>query len=145
VIVLDTNVLSELMRRQPAAAVINWLDSQTEPLWTTAVTVHEIVYGIERLKDEHRQSALRAAFARALAELVEPRVLAFDDEAARAAGVISARREREGRAMHIADSQIAGIVQCHAATLVTRDLGDFADLDFHATDPWQTPGAAPRK
>ncbi len=136
-IVLDTNVVSELMRRQPAAAVVAWLDRQSDPLWVTSVTIYEIEYGIERLRDETRRVLLRAAFERALIELVEPRVLAFDREAARLAGAISAQRERNGLPIHIADSQIAAIVRCNSATLVTRDVGDFAGLDLDVINPWE--------
>jgi toxin FitB len=136
-IVLDTNVISELMRRYPAQAVVTWLDRQSDSPWITVVTVQEVEYGIERLKDESRRAVLRAAFERALTELIEPRVMAFDLEAARLAGSISARRERDGRPIHIADSQIAAIVQCNSATLATRDLRDFAGLDLDLVNPWQ--------
>jgi toxin FitB len=137
-IVLDTNVISELMRRNPSADVVAWLDAQTDPLWITSITMHEIEYGIERLGDESRKSALRAAFERAFAEVVSPRVLAFDEEAARVAGAISAQRERDGRPIHIADSQIAAIARCNSATLVTRDLRDFSGLDLDLINPWKT-------
>jgi predicted nucleic acid-binding protein len=136
-IVLDTNVLSELMRRQPATAVVAWLDRQSEPPWITSITVQEIEYGIERLRDENRRAALRAAFDRALAEVIEPRILVFDEETARAAGRISARRERDGQPIHIADSQIAAIARCSSATLVTRDPRDFAGLDLDLINPWE--------
>lgn len=135
-IVLDTNVLSELMRRQPSVAVVSWLDRQSDPLWITCITVHEIEFGIARLRDEMRRNVLREAFNRALAEVVDPRVLLFDSEAAREAGAISALRERVGRPIHIADSQIAGIVRCNSATLATRDLGDFEGLDLDLINPW---------
>ncbi|HEY3778158.1 MAG TPA: type II toxin-antitoxin system VapC family toxin [Rhizomicrobium sp.] len=134
-IVLDTNVLSELMRQHPANAVMNWLDAQTDPLWITSVTVHEIEYGIQRLRDEQRKNALRIAFDRALAEVIAPRVLVFDEEAARRAGAISAGRERDGQPIHIADSQIAAIVLCNSATLVTRDVRDFAGLGLELVNP----------
>ena len=135
-IILDTNVLSELMRRQPAASVVAWLDRQNDPLWTTCITVQEIEYGIERLGDETRRIALRAAFDRALAEAIESRVLSFDEDAARMAGAISAVRERRGLPIHIADSQIAAIVRCNSATLVTRDVRDFVGLDLDLVNPW---------
>jgi predicted nucleic acid-binding protein len=136
-IVLDTNVLSELIRRQPAAAVVSWLDKQNDYLWTTCITVQEIEFGIERLKDESRRIVLRAAFDRALAEAIEPRVLSFDEEAARVAGAISAQREHNGLPIHIADSQIAAIVRCNSATLVTRDVRDFVNLNLDLVNPWE--------
>ena len=139
-IILDTNVLSELMRRAPAAPVLAWLDRQSDPLWIASITVHEIEYGIERLGDVSRRTAIRGAFDRALAEVVQPRVLVFDEEAARIAGSISAQRERDGRPIQIADSQIAAIACCNSATLVTRDVRDFAGLDLGLIDPWE-PGA----
>ena len=144
-IVLDTNVLSELMRRQPSGTVIAWLDEQTEPLWTTSVTLHEICYGMERLKDERRRDSIRRTFAEAFAALIEPRVLVFDEPSARHAGVISARRERAGMPISLADCQIASIVHCNSAILATRDVRDFAHLDLRIVNPWQAeqPGAAP--
>jgi hypothetical protein len=135
-IVLDTNVVSEMMRRHPAAAVLAWLDKQGDPLWITSVTVQEIEYGIERLRETSRKAMLRAAFDRALVEIIAPRVLAFDEEAARMAGAISALRERDGRPIHIADSQIAAMVRCNSATLVTRDVQDFAGLNLDLINPW---------
>jgi hypothetical protein len=144
-IVLDTNVLSELMRRHPAAEVIIWLDAQTDPLWITSITVHEIEYGIERLKDEHRRAVLRGSFDLGLNEVIASRVLVFDEEAAQRAGAISALREREGRPIHIADSQIAAIVQCNSATLVTRDLLEFAGLNIDLINPWMATSPPARR
>ena len=136
-IVLDTNVLSEVMRRRPDEAVVAWLDDQTEPLWTTSITVLEICYGIERLKDERRRAEIRKAFSDAFAALVEPRVLAFDESSARQAAMIFARREYSGRPISLADCQIASIVQCNSALLATRDMHDFDGLELQLVNPWQ--------
>ena len=135
-IVLDTNVLSELMRRRPSEAVIAWLDSLAEPLWTTSITVFEICYGIDGLEDGIRRTSIHKAFANAFVSLIEPRVLAFDEISGRHAGAISARRERAGIPISVADCQIAAIVECNSAVLATRDVRDFADLELRIVDPW---------
>jgi toxin FitB len=135
-IVLDTNVLSELMRRVPSASVVRWLDDQTQPIWTTAVTLHEIVFGIEKLKDRAQREMFRRALSKAEADVIASRVLALDAAAWRCAGEISAARQREGRPIGTVDAQIAGIVRANSAILATRDTEDFAGLALQIVNPW---------
>ncbi len=139
-IVLDTNVISALMQRDPDPEPISWLDGQpAESVWTTAVTVFEVCFGIEILESGRRRKRLEDAFARALDQDLEGRVLAFDHHAARAAGAIAAERRRAGRPVEIRDLQIAGIVATRQATLATRNTRHFADLGIAIVNPWDEP------
>lgn len=136
-ILLDTNVLSALMRRDPDTAVVAWLDRQpASSLWTTAVTVFEVRFGIDLLADGRERRRLEQAFTQSLAEELEGRVLAFDQAAAEAAGTLAAARQRAGRSLEIRDLQIAGIARAHKAALATRNARHFAGLGVKLVDPW---------
>ena len=135
-ILLDTNVLSALMRREPDPAVKTWLDDQpAESIWTTTITVFELRTGIELL-EQGRRRQLEQAFAELLAEDLAGRVQSFDQTAALAAASIAAARQRFGRPVEIRDVQIAGIATARRATLATRNTRHFADLDVELVDPW---------
>jgi len=137
VILLDTNVISALMRREPDPAVVAWLDRQPpESVWTTAVTVFEIRLGLSLLEEGRRRRALEEAFAKALEEDFDGRVLPFDTPAAQAAGRIAAERQRAGRTVEVRDVQIAGIAAARKATLATRNLRHFEGLGLALVDPW---------
>jgi len=104
VILLDTNVVSALMRREPDPAVVAWLDSQPpESVWTTSITVFEVRFGLELLTAGRQRRFLEEAFAKALEEDFEGRVVPFDQAAAGAAGRIAAERRRAGRTVEIRD------------------------------------------
>jgi toxin FitB len=136
VIVLDTNVLSALMRRNIDPIVVAWLDDQpAESVWTTAVTVFEIAFGLEILADGRRRRQLEDAFARLLEDDLEGRVLPFEQSAAQEAASIAARRQA-GRPIEIRDAQIAGIVAARRGTLATRNTRHFDDLGIALVDPW---------
>jgi toxin FitB len=136
-IILDTNVVSAVMRQDVAAAVVGWLDSQpVESIWLTAVTVFEVHFGLELLARGRRRRQLEDEFARALNEDFEGRILPFEQNAARAAASIAARRRQEGRPIEIRDAQIAGITAARRATLATRNIRHFADLGIALVDPW---------
>jgi toxin FitB len=137
VIVLDTNVLSALMRRDVDPVVVAWLDDQpAESIWTTAVTVFEIRFGLEILADGRRRRQLEEAFDRALEDDFEGRVLGFEQSAALEAASIAARRRQAGQPIEIRDAQIGGIVAARRATLATRDTRHFRDLGIAMVDPW---------
>jgi predicted nucleic acid-binding protein len=137
VIILDTNVLSTLMRSEPDPIVVRWLDAlPPESLWTTAITVFEIRLGLEVLAAGRRRRLLEAAFAAALEEDFEGRVLPFDQAAAHAAGRIAAERRRSGRTVEIRDIQIAGIAMARKSALATRNLRHFEGLGVELLDPW---------
>jgi hypothetical protein len=137
VIILDTNVLSALMRREPDRAIVRWLDGlPAESAWTTAITVLEIRFGLELLPAGRRRSQLEDAFARALEDDFEGRVLALDAAAAEAAGRIAARLRRAGRPVEIRDVQMAGIAASRKATLATHNVRHFAGLGIPIMDPF---------
>jgi predicted nucleic acid-binding protein len=138
VIILDTNVLSALMRKLPDAAVVGWLDQQPpESVWITSVTLFEARLGLALLPDGKRRAGLVSAFARLLEEDLENRVLDFDTGAALEAAELTAQRQRAGRSVDIRDTQIAGIALARHATLATRNARHFADLKLNVIDPWQ--------
>jgi predicted nucleic acid-binding protein len=136
-IILDTNVVSALMRQTAEAVVSEWLDRQPpESIWITAVTVFEVHFGLELLTQGRRRRQLEDAFARALNEDFEGRVLPFEQTAAREAALIGARLRRNGRSIGIRDAQIAGITAARRATLATHNTRHFADLGIALIDPW---------
>jgi toxin FitB len=135
-IILDTNVVSELMRAEPDARVGQWVGRQrTNELGTTAITVAEIRHGIERLPDGRRKEGLLSAatdlFA-AFGELVQP----FDVLAAAWFGPVMVRRARLGLPVEGFDAQIAAICRAHGAALATRNVKDFLETGIEVIDPW---------
>ena len=140
-ILLDTNVLSALMRTEPDVVVVDWLDTQpSESIWTTSVTLFEIRTGLELLPSSRRRRHLEDAFERMLSEDLDDRVMSFDSTAANAAGALVARRQRAGRSVEIRDAQIAGIALGRKATLATGDVRHFRDLGVRLVDPWNKAG-----
>ena len=136
-IVLDTNVVSELMRAAPAAAVLLWLRRHSDrQLVTTAVTVAEIRYGLARLPDGGRTLLLQRS-AGELFETFAEQILPFDAAAAGAYAAITAERERAGRPISAFDAQIAGICRAFGASLATRNVRDFSGTGVDLLDPWQ--------
>lgn len=139
-IILDTNVLSALMRTSPDAVVVNWLDTQQpESVWITSITVFEARLGLALLPVGRRRRSLEEAFVRLLAEDLEHRVLDFDAAAATAAATLAARRHKGGRPADMRDTQIAGIAVARHASLATRNVRHFADLPVPVVDPWGAP------
>jgi hypothetical protein len=137
VIILDTNVLSALMRDRPDTAVITWLDEQpAESIWTTAITVLEVRTGLELLRASRRRTKLEGAFDQLLRDDLDGRVLAFDTAAANAAGVAVAAVQRRGKSAEIRDCQIAGIALARRATLATRNIRHLEPLGVTVVDPW---------
>lgn len=136
-IVLDTNVLSELMRAQAEPAVVDWLDRQEqESLAITAVTVSELFYGIARLPDGRRKTGLQEAALQMLDEEFAGRVLPFDEDAAVHYAALVSQREHAGRPISMADAQIAAICRHYAAALATRNSKDFEGVGIVLANPW---------
>jgi hypothetical protein len=141
VIILDTNVLSALMRIAPEAQIVRWLDHQpAESIWITAITLFETRLGLALLPKGRRRQLLELAFDRLLEEDLEKRVLDFDSAAATEAAALTAARQRAGRTVDMRDTQIAGIVLARRGTLATRNVRHFQDLSVTVVDPWQTAG-----
>jgi predicted nucleic acid-binding protein len=139
VILLDTNVISALMRRDPNpdAVVVSWLDRQpAESIWTTSITVFEVKTGLHLLPPGRRREDLECAFAALLTDDLDGRIQSFDTAAATAAAEIAAGRQRAGRTLEIRDVQIAGIAVARRAQLATRNTRHFTDLGVVLIDPW---------
>ncbi|MGH9082855.1 MAG: type II toxin-antitoxin system VapC family toxin [Acidimicrobiales bacterium] len=144
-ILLDTNVLSALMRTEPDVVVVDWLDTQpSESIWTTSVTLFEIRTGLELLPSSRRRRHLEGAFERVLSDDLDDRVLSFDSAAANAAGSLVARRQRAGRSVEVRDAQIAGIALARKATVATGNVRHFSDLGVRLVDPWHAAGRSPQ-
>ena len=134
--VLDTNVVSELMRPEPDAAVLAWLNEQAaDTLWLNSVVVSELLYGVARLPDGKRRAQLALAVQAMLAEDFSGRVLPFDLEAAVVYADLVAMRERQGQPVDVADSQIAAICLTHGASLATRNTKHFDGLGLMLLNP----------
>jgi toxin FitB len=136
VIILDTNVLSALMRQIPDDAVIHWLDHQHRTsIWTTSITVFEIQFGLQILPAGRRRTLLTQAFVELLARLGQ-RVLTFDMAAAEQASNFMAARHRKGRPGDLRDTMIAGIALAQHAMLATRNTLYFEDAAIPLVNPW---------
>jgi predicted nucleic acid-binding protein len=140
-IVVDTNVLSALMRQVPAAAVVEWLDRQpSESVWITSITLFEARFGLALLPKGRRRRTLEASFDQLMVEDLEGRVLDFDQPAAEAAALLAARRQLNGLSIDVRDTQIAGIVVARRAKLATRNVRHFSDLSVEVINPWESAG-----
>lgn len=136
-ILLDTNVLSALMRQVPDAAVIQWLDRQPRhSVWTTSITVFEIRFGLQVMTTGKRKTFLIAAFERLLNQMIEQRIAYFDTAAAQQAADLMAVRQKQGRSGDIRDTMIAGIALASHATLATRNVKHFEDIASSVMNPW---------
>jgi hypothetical protein len=139
VIVLDTNVVSELMRPRANLDVVTWVDQQpADEVFLTAVTTAELRYGLARLPDGRRKSDLADRVQRTIDEDFPDRVLPFDDDAAVHYADIVVDREQQGMAISMADAQIAAICRSYSCDLVTRNTKDFAAINITLVNPWLT-------
>ena len=138
-IVLDTNVLSALMRTNPERVVVEWLDRQpADSVWLTSITVFEARFGLALLPKGRRRSGLERALDRVLTEDLSNRVLALDEMAAMTAAQLAADRQRSGRTVDLRDTLIAGIAQARRATIATRNARHFEGLEVPVVDPWHS-------
>ncbi|MCU0262514.1 MAG: type II toxin-antitoxin system VapC family toxin [Candidatus Nanopelagicales bacterium] len=135
-IILDTNVVSELMRPAGDPRVLSWMRETSDGnLATTSITVAEIEYGLARLPDGTRADALRTA-ASGLWKSFATTILPFDVAAARDYGSLMAARGRAGRPTSALDVQIAAIARVHKAKVATRNVADFRGMGLKLIDPW---------
>lgn len=138
--ILDTNVVSELMKPLSSPAVIAWMSDQpTDAVFTTAITVAEVLYGIELLPKGRRRDQLLQQAEATFAEDFADRILSFDEQAAKIFPLIAASRRRQGRPMSEFDAQIAAIAKANEAMLATRNTGDFESCGVRLINPWQIP------
>ena len=136
-ILLDTNVISALMRQGPDLDVIGWLDRQPRTsIWTTAITVLEISFGLRAMVTGKRRATLMGSFERFLNEIIQQRIAPFDAAAAHEAAALMAARQKKGRSGELRDTMIAGITLASHATLATRNVKHFEDIGSSVVDPW---------
>lgn len=135
-IILDTNVASEMMKSSPELRVLAWLNAQTAShVFITATSKAEILYGIERLPVGKKRDLLRSAANEMFERQFRERVLPFDEIAAEAFAAIAASR-RAGQPIGQFDCQIAAIARARGAAIATRDTADFADCGIELINPW---------
>ena len=136
-IVLHTDVLSAVMQTEPPDVVIAWLDRQpARSVWTTAVTVFEVEYGLQRIHEGRRRKKLEKAFQATIEEDLGGRILSLDVHAALAAGAIAAAMAAEGRTPDFRDALIAGITRARGAVLATRNVKHFEGV-CQLVNPWE--------
>lgn len=137
-IVIDTNVLSALMREVPERSVVEWLDRQApDSVWITSITLLEARLGMALLPKGKRRQTLESAFEKLMIEDLEGRILDFDQPAAEAAAQLAAGRQRRGQTIDVRDTQIAGIVTARRAEFATRNVKHFSDLNVAVINPWE--------
>jgi predicted nucleic acid-binding protein len=138
-IVLDTNVLSELMRPSPDAGVEHWVASQpAASLFTTTITQAEILFGISTLPTGARRSALQRAATEVFETDLAGRVLPFDSPAANSYAALAAKRRKSGKPISQFDAQIAAIAESRGAAIASRNIQDFAGCGPTLINPWDT-------
>ena len=137
-IILDTNVLSALMREAPEARIVDWVNRQPpESIWITSVTLFEVRLGLALLPSGRRRRTLEASFTGLLEHDLDNRVLDFDAAAATEAASLAAERQKAGRPVDLRDTQIAGIALARRGTLATHNVRHFHGLRVPLVDPWQ--------
>ena len=136
-IIVDTDVVSELMKPSPSAQVIEWVRARSgRELFTTSITLAEILYGLARLPDGRRKEVLRTTASEVFAAF-DDQVLPFDSSAATHYAEVVGGRDQLGLPIDGFDAQIASICRAHGAALATRNLKDFRQTDVNLIDPWQ--------
>ena len=136
-ILVDTNVVSELMRAAPEASVVRWMNRQPPSLvHLSAVSIAEISYGIRILPAGRRRHDLQRRFDRFVTTAFSERTLGFDRDAAIQYGEIMALRREIGRPMSVVDGQIAAVARSRGCALATRNVTDFEDCDLELINPW---------
>ena len=136
-IILDTNVLSALMRDAPDRSVAAWMDRQPQSsIWTNSITILEIQTALQVTPAGKKRVSLSEDFERLL-DRIDHRIAAFDEQAARFAAELTGLRQKKGRVGELRDTMIAGIVLSHHASLATRKVTHFADISATVVNPWE--------
>jgi hypothetical protein len=136
-IILDTNVVSALMRAEPEKPVVAWLDEQpASSIWITAITVMEIRFGLQTMPGGRRREMMTKSFETVLEKKIEGRVAPFDTAAGERAAFLMASRKTKGKPGDARDTMIAGIALACRATLATRNTAHFDDLAVPVINPW---------
>jgi predicted nucleic acid-binding protein len=131
---LDTNVLSEVMRPKPDPGVVRFLKTQTN-LWLSVISLHELAYGLQKLPSGQRRQDLTRAVEE-LKEIYAERILAITSQPAERSAELRISAQQQGKVLHLADALLAGTALSHGLTLVTRNLKDFEDLPLRLLNPW---------
>jgi predicted nucleic acid-binding protein len=140
-ILLDTNVVSEVMKAAPAETVLEWLNQQeSSALHVSTITIGEIAYGLRILPDGKRRAGLNDKFEQFIASAFAHRVLAYDEPAARVYGEIMAACKELGRPMSVPDGQIAAIARFNHLTVATRNIADFEHCGVDVLNPFGAAG-----
>ena len=135
--ILDTNVVSELMRPSPEENVVEWIISRdSQDLYLTTVSEAELRYGVEIMPAGQRREGLRMAMEAMFREDFAGRILPFDSPSAQAYAAIAASRRSAGRPISHSDCQIAAIASAHSASAVTRDTSGFEGCGVPVINPW---------
>lgn len=136
--ILDTNVVSELMKAEPFPAVFAWASGHPPAdLFTTTITMAEVLYGIERLPQGKRREQLLREAESTFVEDFAGRILPFDESSARMFAIVATQRRADGRPINEPDAQIAAIARANHATLATRNTGDFEECGVRLVNPWE--------
>jgi predicted nucleic acid-binding protein len=136
-ILIDTNVVSETMRSAPEPKVVAWLDAQSaETLYLSTVSLAELLFGIAALPEGRRKIALGQALVEKAALLFGERILSFDVAAAKTYATVMSRARQAGRAVGVADGQIASIAATHRLIIASRDRAPFEAAGIEIIDPW---------
>jgi predicted nucleic acid-binding protein len=136
-ILIDTNVISEIMKLAPSEVVVKWLnDQRSSTLYVSAVTIGEIEYGLRILPEGRRRMQLKERFERFVSLAFAQRVLTYDERAARIYGEIMGLRKEIGRPMSILDGQIAAVARANGFMVATRNTSDFQDCGIELIDPF---------
>jgi predicted nucleic acid-binding protein len=137
-ILLDTHVVSEVMKARPAEAVVAWLNGQdSEKLYVSSITIGEIAYALRLLPDGKRRSGLRQRFEQFIALAFDQRVLNYDESAARIFGELMGDRKELGLPMSVPDGQIAAIARRDHLSVATRNVLDFEDCGIEVINPFE--------
>jgi predicted nucleic acid-binding protein len=137
-ILLDTNVISEIMRPKPIVTVLDWLDKQdTRRLHVSTITIGEIEYGLQVLPNAKRRNTLRHKFERFISEGFKYRILEYDLVSSQLYGLIMRERRKSGKSMSISDGQIAAIAGGKGLAVATRNTKDFEGCKLKLINPFE--------
>lgn len=137
-ILLDTNIISEMMKKNPTNKVITWIDRQeVTELFISTITIAEIAYGINALPKGVRRRSIEEAFFKTIDGAFKHRILSFDEAAAHIYGKIMGMRKSLGKPLSVLDGQIAAIALTQEATVATRNIRDFSDCELSLINPFE--------
>ena len=131
---LDTNVISEIMRNAPHPGVVAFL-SEREDLWLSSIVIHELEYGVRRMPRGRRRGRLEAELSRLFREY-QHSIVPLERNGAEWAAEFRVQARSSGRTLELGDALIAGIARANDLAVATRNITDFDGLDVEAVNPW---------